>query len=425
MHIHRLAPWAFAALFVFFVAGCGEAPEADVGASAEPAPAHGDVQQLPTRSDRTIDGWIDAVEEALELARSTQRPLLVYVCPEAKGCPAARHLNAQLLDDETAAALAPEIVPLRLCLGEVGDDATQTLLRRMELLLLPALAVLTPSGEVAHRQYAGLYPAFDEKGGVLPGSWGRMLTREDLRDIVRTTIQRRADLVCRAELFADTDTPEQRVELAVILEELGRAGESIALLEGVRDDLGAARVLAPLYEHAARPAAAAELYERLVRDHPDHAEAEGWRYHAAHLRLAEQPLRAGEVPVAVTAARRELETLRASARSRPVRILSALSLAERLKLEGGADAALREQLTWLAAQADVRVTLAVDWTPAMLFRLHGLEALPDPVLLRRSEAHCRLLLEAFPDSFEAQQVKHGMLGLLRCMAEQTPAQSGG
>ena len=52
----------------------------------------------------------------------------------------------------------------------------------------------------------------------------------------------------------------------------------------------------------------------------------------------------------------------------------------------------------------------------MLSRLATLETMPDSAMLVRAESHFRLMMATWPDSIEAQRMKHGMLDGLKGMA---------
>ncbi len=394
------------------------APDADAPAEdAPPAPAQAPAPAPP------IDGWIESMGEALPLAARLERPLLVYVSTDPAGCPAATHMDAGLCTTAGAVALSAEVVPVRLRVDDKLDDVSHRALRGLGLLLLPAVAVLSPEGDVIHRQYAGLYPVFVEKGDLLEGDWAPPLTAKGMLAIVRSAVERHAAVVRLAESRPAGKDAAQQLERAAALVELGRTAKSIALLESVCADkaqVEAGALLAWLLVKASRQADAAARYEALLADHPKHADAGTWGYEAAHLRLAALPPGPGEQRAAADLVIAKLETLYKTARSESVRLRSALSLAERFALEGD-EKRLQARLAWLAEQAGTAERAPAVWTARMLFRLASLEMRPGaPALLERSERHYRMLLTGHPDSFEAQQVKHGVIGMLRSMAALPP-----
>jgi len=353
--------------------------------------------------------WLVDFAEAQRVARRLARPMLVYVSPAPAGCPAARYLDGTLFTTANVKRLAARVVPVRLILDEATDDAASRALHDMDLLLTPAVVVLSPAGDILRRQYAELYPAFDEAGVVVPGAGIGQLSVEALLAVVDRALATEA----RARELGTQDTTAARVALAAIRSEQGRTKESLAVLtEAWRRArspvVGAA--LAPVLVTAARGVEAAAIYETLLTSWPKHADQETWRYEAARLRLeANDPASAPE-------ARRQIEALASGAKSLRVRLRSRLSLAERLRIEGD-EAGADKLLKGLDAQAGAGERAPAAWTARMLFRLGGVEARPDAVMIARAERHVRMLMRTFPESFEAQQVKHAMLGMLRQMAQ--------
>ncbi len=381
------------------------------GGDEAPRPAHKtDVVTIPTT-------WMSDLGAAREIAKACGKPLLVYVCPAAAGCPAARHMDATLFTAENVASISEDAVSVRVELENVTDDATAKALRDMALALHPAVVVLSPDGKLLHLQYAGLYPAFDERGKVLPGSWGAELTPAELLKVVERAEAREA----RASKLAAQDRNEARIELAAIRAAQGRPAEARQLLRAVADvevHTVGGPALARLLVRASQNAKAAAIYEGLVAAHPEHLDGQTWQYEAAALRVDS----ADSVDRAV-AARKTLAELATKAGSERVRVRSRLALAEQARATDDRPA-LTKLLDGLEAAAGRAETAPKAWTARMLFRLAGVEAMPDAKMLDRAERHYRMLIRSHPGSLEAQQVKHAMFGMLRQMRSMSSSSPG-
>lgn len=307
---------------------------------------------------------------------------------------------------------------VRIDASDPPAPAVRELQQRMIFAVRPALALLAPDGDVLHVQYARLYPAY-HFNGVEMSSWSEALwTSKDILALVDRVEARRKVEDARLEALARESGAAALVERATILAGRARPERARALFERALEQgmsVEAAEPLAALHAKRTRPDDARALYARLLAHAPEHPRAESWQHQAARL-LALQVDRAqaaaGAEPDAVdptyAAALADLRRLAKRARDPAVRIQSALSLG-RVAYATAERAALSRLLEPLAAKLDPNGDCPAHWTPAMLLELSDLELVSGGRFEARATAHAWMLSRCFPDSVEAQRIKHGML----------------
>ena len=292
---------------------------------------------------------------------------------------------------------------------------------RMPLAVLPALVFLNGAGDVLHRQYARLYPAYDATARALPGWSESLMGLEDLLALVTQVERAMQTEAVRIRTLEERSDADARVSLADIhagrcQPERARGLLDSVLAEGEHE--GASDALAALDAGARRPRRAAEIYERLLGRHPDHQSAERWRHVAARIEL-EELLRelemqrrddsASATDERLASARRALRRLAHATENPELAIEGRLSLADAAHALGD-DEALKIELVWLADRLGCEETCRAPWTGPRLLHLIELEECGGEVQRGHAHAHLRQLMHTFPDSSEAQRAKHGMLG---------------
>lgn len=296
------------------------------------------------------------------------------------------------------------------------DATAAKLLARVPLKVQPALVVITPDGDVAHIQYARLYPAYFGNR-VEMSSWSEALwgSREILAMLRDARARIAAEDATLAALRARSDLTA-RTEEARILKRRGRSAEARALLETALETsrganaarastaeagtIDARLLLAELYAEAGHGAKGEALRAEVLAHHGSDPRAETWAFELAAARIHR---RTSDAEATDT-----LNRLAEKAEDPALRVRSRLALGhaahERADLTG-----LKGQLAQLFPLLDAEGACAPGWSSAMLFSLAHLAQLAGEDYETRAATYAALVARCHPDSIEAQIVKHGML----------------
>ena len=305
---------------------------------------------------------------------------------------------------------------MRINANDPPDAAVQELERRLRTKVRPALLLLTPEGDVLHVQYARLYPAYHFNAVEMSG-WSEVLwTSKDVLALVERVETQRTQDDARLAALAAQDTPEALVEHARMLAARARPARARALLERAieaKPSVEAHELLAELHVTGGRAADARAAFRALLALAPSDPRADDWRLRAARLLVlqvdrAEAATRKGSQDEEYAEAMRVVRQLAKNAEDPAIRIRSQLTLG-RVWHAVGDHEALGRQLAGIEAPGEGDVACPERWTPAMLIELADLELMVGGRFAQRATAHAWLVTRCFPDSVEAQRVKHGML----------------
>ena len=307
---------------------------------------------------------------------------------------------------------------VRVNYDEPMGPAVAALHARLRFAVKPALAFLTPAGDVVHVQYARLYPAF-HVNAVEMSDWSEaLLTMEDLLRLVDTAEARAAEQAATlARLEGRTDAPSVLARARLLAArarplEAQRALEAL-LVEAPHVEAGEA--LAALHAEHARHARAAATYERLLAGHPEHPRAPRWRVESAEQRVLDVLGASREEAGAAAKPVARLTTLVTTIEDEGLAIRARLVLGLAARLAGN-QVALDAQLAWLRARLGTAPTVRPVWTPAMLMRFHELALGMTPASQVEAREIVWKLVRTYPDSVETQKAKHGMLGRMALAA---------
>jgi hypothetical protein len=292
----------------------------------------------------------------------------------------------------------------------------RTLRQRALLHVDPVLLLMTGTGDILHRQYTRLYPAYDARGGAFPDWAEALFTLEDLIALVvrveRDRPARDADL----ERLRESEGGAAAIGLAAAYRERGwpeRAAEVLRSVLRTGDDVAAREALAELLEATGSTDEARAEFETLSAAHPDDDRVPRWRFEALRLRLesgwatpptAEPGSSDAEDPVVILQGWSEAES------DDELHARIHLTIAKAARVRGDEDA-FAEALDALARHVGTEEdAVPPAWSAPVLLSLLEVELMAGSSWRRRAAEHGWHLMRRFPDSIEAQLAKHGMLG---------------
>ncbi len=303
------------------------------------------------------------------------------------------------------------------------DEAVRALRARFTFEVQPALALLAPDGDVAHVQYARLYPAY-HFNGVEMSSWTeRLWTSRDILAMVERVAGAEAAERRRLTALAARSGPEAAIERARILWRRGRPGQALAVLDATlaaASSPAAGEFQAQLLAERGKRQQARRALQALLAAHPSHPRAPFWQLKAAAAVAQETDRPRGEDGTPgdpeLAKALRTLRALASGAAPLAVRIGSHLALA-RFRCGCAGMPGQREHLDWLAERLASDGPRGTSWGPELLMELADLAMQAGPAYERKSATYTRAVVRCYPDSVQAQQIKHGLLdGCVRATA---------
>lgn len=302
-----------------------------------------------------------------------------------------------------------------------ADAAVQELRSRFTFRVKPALALLTPEGDVVHVQYARLYPAY-HFNGVEMSSWTERLwtSREILAMVERAEVQDRRERN-RLAALAGKDDAAAGLEHASILLRRARPARAEAILDALvarSEGPEAGELRAGLLSGRERRAEARAAYRALLERFPAHARAAHWRFTVARsvaLEVERTGRREGAPHDPELAAALEALHALADDGSRPM-----LQLRSRVALARHASAteateSLERHMDWITARLRLDDICDDTWSPALLMEIVDVGMLAGAAYQTPSRGITEAVLRCWPDSIEAQQIKHGRLDGNVCM----------
>jgi len=332
-------------------------------------------------------------------------------------------LDQRLLTPENVARLFERAECVRIRPGPQAAGGDAGLARRLHVPVQPAFLFLDGDTNVIHRQYAKLYPAYLPSGAAMDTWPEALLGLDDLLALVGHVETLRRTQEAQIASLREVQTTEARVELARLLRERGRPEDARAVLEKALvagEDAGLRAELALLEEEVGRFDAAHGHVEALLRSRPDAPDAPGWRLTSARLRL-EQVIQDGAPRLAPSpeqaAALAEVRKLAASEAPAALVVGARLLLARAAQIWKGD---LEEHLRWLGPRTGDGERAAPGWSPLMLRQLVEMEQGQDVALRQEAARHARQLVATFPDSVDAQRIKHGSLAVPRVSSPTSP-----
>jgi len=303
---------------------------------------------------------------------------------------------------------------VRVADQDTSDPEAEAVRKRLQLRVGPALVFMTGAGDILHRQYARLYPAYDAMGQEMPDWPESLLTIAELLDLVGSLETRRdADESVRRSL-QELPSAENAVALAQIEVSRGWPDRAEALLTGALragEDVHAREALTSLLAETGRTGRAREEYERLVQRNPLDERHVRWSQEAALLRLQEimgQGRGDPAVDRQIAPTRKALDQIARSTADPELVLRIRLALA-RAAHDLDDDATFARELAWLAAHTGPDETCRQPWSAGLLLELINLEFSDDDKSLLNAYRHGWQLIRTFPDSPEAQIIKHGRL----------------
>jgi Tfp pilus assembly protein PilF len=302
---------------------------------------------------------------------------------------------------------------VRITPAESQRPGVQAFRQRALIRVDPVLLLMTPEGDILHRQYTRLYPAYDAQGGAFPDWPETLLTAEDLLALVRRVAAERTQREEEVRRLQETEGAAAAIALASIYRSRGRperARDALRALLDSEPSVEAREALADLLDAMGSPDEARAEYEALLRSDAGHERADQWRYDVERLRLttgwAAAPATASDADDPVAVLRRLAETV--SDEELAARIQLTLVKAARIR---GKEDDFRAGLAWLAERVGTEENVDVPkWTAPTLYLLLEVELMAGRAWRRRAEASGWQLVRTWPESTEAQLAKHGMLG---------------
>ncbi len=129
--------------------------------------------------------------EARQASRDSGLPVLLLATAPCSICPPGTHWRNELSRPEILRALSGACLPALLEISHASPSVeAAAFMEGHPDLPLPCLLVLSPQGDVLHRQIGSLYPPYDLKGQPLPGAWGQVLRAEELLALVDRSVGR-------------------------------------------------------------------------------------------------------------------------------------------------------------------------------------------------------------------------------------------
>jgi len=270
-----LRTWAALCLPILLVA-CGE-PEPP---AAEAVGGQGEVASSTSLS------WGRNLTAAFREARKLDHLVLAYVFWDSSWCPACASLERRVFDRSESAAIGEACVPVMVSHEQFATAEEHAFARRYRVRVVPTLLILTPEGDVLHRQVGGLFP-LSALGQEAHATTPELLGIGDLLSLL-TEARRRdgADRARMAELTTRSDAAS-RIELSHIHRSRARWIEEISLLERAAAETPGVDVeealIDALVESDRKREATARLHALLERDGA-HAHAPLWRLRVLLLR---------------------------------------------------------------------------------------------------------------------------------------------
>lgn len=201
--------------------------------------------------------WAENLDTAIEQAQAEGK--LIFLDVYADWCPPCQRMEAETFTDQAVISALQDYVPLK-----VDSDANPDIARQYGVQALPTLFVLTPDGSPVYRQEG-------------------FASAEGLIELLRAATTRVEEIASLEEEVREAPGDIEKVlELAQVYNEIGRAGETVKLLERSEAEVDAdtpqelraeftfALGLAYLIDGAY--AKGVERLEGFLAEHPDHAE---------------------------------------------------------------------------------------------------------------------------------------------------------
>jgi tetratricopeptide (TPR) repeat protein len=341
---------------------------------------------------------------ASRIAAERGVPVLLLAGYARAHCPPSACVEDGLFSGAELERLARCCVPARLVVGPTYPEGTRAFERYAQGMPLPALLVLSPSGDLLLAQVGQLFGLYDPTGASYEQA--PLLTAEQVCARVQDAVARQRVEDARLVTLSASRDPAERLEAAEILLRRRRPEHAALLLSPLADEAVAPEHVARLAE-GLRQAGDEPLADRVLAQAVErHPEAPAWRRWTLELRQSLERRKEAVSPSLPTA-RALLESL-ATKPDPGLEVLVRLELAEAAATADDA-AGLAAQLAWFG---DHLVALPAD--PASAART--LRAWAD-LAQRRGETAVavrwyRELLARYPDEPPAQAMKHGPLARL-------------
>jgi hypothetical protein len=340
-------------------------------------------------------------------SRASGQPVLLMISPQHHLCPPARSLTELLFEGEGLARISQGAIPASLEVDlEKPTREASALLARLVRYTLPCLLVVSPDGDILHRQFAGLYPVYEvDLSPRTPIGLEPLFDVERVVELVDVAVGRGEREARRLEaLRADADAVGW-VEAAELLEARGRvedAAREAARAAATPLAASAALRAAQLLDRVGQQSMAQSVLVTALGRSPALPERDRMALWLDRVDgLPARPSATSPVPT--------LADVLASAQERQD---ASLVLALRVRKAVGAHVrgdrqGLPDELAWARANLASLPTDARDGVPVLEEMLLLADAAQQPLV--RVEL-LQVLMERYPEHPAAQAPKHCTLG---------------